>query len=93
MAQDKYFKLRVPEPTPADEICRCVDAPPITLMGGTFGFNPIHCLNCNLEVPPETFNLSSVQIDGIAYWRVLHDAISLLWLDSGEYEEWVVSLN
>ncbi len=49
---DPYFKLRSPEPTPPDELCTCLGVPPIKLMCA-LGYNPVHCMDCNLEVPPE----------------------------------------
>ncbi len=52
------------------------------------GYNPIHCVICNLEVPPERLNLSQDIVQSIAYWRNLYDAIDRLWLDSSAYERW-----
>ncbi len=49
------------------------------------GENPIHCLNCNLEVPPEKLDLATKLIDAVAFWRNVYDAIDRLWLDSGAY--------
>jgi Family of unknown function (DUF6188) len=49
-----HAKLQPPLPTPLDERCTCADAPPVKLMSmrQIDGFNPIHCLKCNLEVEP-----------------------------------------
>ena len=88
--EDKYFKLKPPPPTPAEEICSCVDAPPIKLMSA-LGENPIHCMNCNLEVDPASLDLSEDIVESIASWRSVYDAIDRLWLASGEYEEWARS--
>src|SRR3954453_14239909 len=85
--QDKYFKLHPPEPTPADEICDCPGAPPIKLMCA-LGYNPIQCLNCNGEIPPEMLDLNWGLIESVAYWRNVYDALDRLWLDSADYEEW-----
>ena len=49
---DPYWKLRPVGPTPADEICRCADLKGVVLRD-SLGENPIHCLVCNGEVPPE----------------------------------------
>jgi predicted nucleic acid-binding Zn ribbon protein len=84
---DIYSKLRPPGPTPEDELCRCAGRPPIKLMCA-LSFDPIHCVNCNLEVPPQTLGLSESLVDEIAHWRTLFDAIDYLWLESGAYENW-----
>jgi predicted nucleic acid-binding Zn ribbon protein len=86
-AQDKYFKLLPPEPTPEDEMCHCPGTPPIKLMY-VFGYNPIHCMNCNLEVQPEKLGIPSDLVAAIDYWRHLYQAIDALWLDSSDYEQW-----
>ncbi len=82
-----YAKLRPPEPTPEEELCRCRDRPQIKLMSALTE-NPIHCMNCNLEVPPETLALSREVVDRIAHWQALYHAMYVLWLDSGAYEAW-----
>jgi len=70
-------------------LCACDDTPPVKLMHA-LSYNPVHCMNCNLEVRPEMLRLASeaATIDAIAFWRRLYDAIDWLWLDSGEYEDW-----
>jgi predicted nucleic acid-binding Zn ribbon protein len=50
--------------------------------------NPIHCMQCNLEVPPETLALSEEIAQQVAHWNALYHAIDVLWLDSGAYEVW-----
>jgi hypothetical protein len=85
--RDPYWKLR-PEPaTPEDEICRCSDRPPIVLQDH-LSSNPIACLKCNGEVPPESIGISAKLANGLAYWRDLDRALHTLWLDSGGYEAW-----
>jgi predicted nucleic acid-binding Zn ribbon protein len=64
-----------------------VDWPPLKLMQA-LGWNPIHCLRCNLEVAPETLPLSPALVDSIVAWRGVYDALDRLWLDSGAYEQW-----
>lgn len=86
-AADPYGCLRPPEPTPADEICTCGSAPAIKLMTRV-GFNPIHCVACNLEVPPERLHLSSELARAAAHWNWIASAIDCLELDSGAYEGW-----
>jgi hypothetical protein len=84
---DLYWKLR-PEPaTPDDEICSCGDQAPIVLQDH-LSENPIVCLRCNGEVPPERIGFTAELADGLAYWRHLHAALYALWLDSDEYEDW-----
>ncbi len=87
---DVYERLRQPGPTPEDEVCSCADEPPIKLMSmrDVDGFNPIHCLNCNLEVPPERVGIDSDLVQAIAAWDAEHGAIETLELQSGEYEMW-----
>src|SRR3954447_11247361 len=89
-AADVYAKLRAPDPTPADEICSCAGTPPIKLMSmrQVGGFNPIHCLDCNLEVPPERLELPGELVDAIASWDWEHGALLTLELASGDYEQW-----
>jgi len=82
-----YSRLYPPGPTPPDEICSCAGRPPLKLMDA-LGYNPIHCMHCNLEVPPESLPLSTGLIEEIAAWRGLHAAVHHLWLDSGDYEGW-----
>jgi hypothetical protein len=55
---------------------------------GIGGFNPIHCLDCNLEVSPKRLGLTTDLIDAVAFWRSTYGAIDLLELNSGEYEAW-----
>lgn len=50
--------------------------------------NPIHCLDCNLEVAPEALPLPPELVDPVADWCGLAGAIGLLELDSGAYEAW-----
>jgi hypothetical protein len=87
---DIYAKLRPREPTPLDEICSCPGEPPIKLMSmrQVGGFNPIHCLDCNLEVPPERLALTAEMVEEVAYWDWERGAIETLELASGAYEGW-----
>jgi predicted nucleic acid-binding Zn ribbon protein len=86
---DIYAKLRVPQPTPEDELCSCPGTPPIKLMTmrQVAGFNPLHCLDCNLEVPPERLSLTADLAEEIASWDWEHGALETLELASGEYED------
>jgi hypothetical protein len=88
--EDVYEPFRTPEPTPDDELCACAGEPPLKLMTmrQVDGFNPIHCLDCNREVPPDGLALSQDLVDEIASWDREHGAIGTLELESGEYEEW-----
>jgi Zn-ribbon-containing, possibly nucleic-acid-binding protein (DUF2310) len=87
---DIYEPLRPPAPTSEDEWCSCAGEPPIKLMTmqQVGGFNPIHCLDCNREVPPERLGLDVDLIQAIAFWDQGHGAIETLELQSGEYEMW-----
>jgi len=93
VADDIYARLRPPKATPEGEICSCSGTPPIKLMSmrQVGGFNPVHCLNCNLEVPPERLALSADLVEEIAHWDWEHGALETLELASGSYEEWARS--
>jgi hypothetical protein len=87
---EAYAKLRPPQPTPADEICRCGSEPAIKLMTA-LSYNPIHCVACNLEVPPERLRLPPQLAEAVAHWNWIADGIHRLWLASGAYEDWARS--
>lgn len=87
---DLSGKLSPPAPTARDEICSCAPQRPIKLMQA-LSFNPLHCMNCNLEVRPETLALDDQLTDEIAHWNSIYEALYRLWLDSGEYEEWAAA--
>lgn len=83
---DPYWKLRPPPPTPEDELCSCPDAPPVVLM--CRGYNPLACLECNGDVPPERLGFDEQLAEELAFWRSFYKAFDTLWLDSGEFEGW-----
>ena len=83
---DPYWKLRSPPPSPADEICGCPGEPAIKLMGA-IGPNPIHCLDCNLEIPPERIPVPAILADELALWTQTYCALEHLSL-LGDYEKW-----
>ncbi len=85
--EDPYWRLRPPPPTPSDDICSCSGSPPIMLQAH-LSSNPISCITCNLEVPPERIGFSEPLCEWLAYWQQFHDCFFLLWLDSGEFESW-----
>jgi hypothetical protein len=87
---DPYASLRPWPPTPDEDICRCVDEPPIVLQDA-YSDVPIACLKCNLEVPPERIGFNEQLARGMAYWREVHHALDVLWLDSEDYEEWAAN--
>ena len=84
---DLYLKLRPPPATPPDELCRCPGHPSIKLMCA-LSYNPLHCLDCNLEIEPVSLPLPIQLVEPIAAWRSNYDAIYRLWLASGDYEDW-----
>jgi len=87
MNGDPYFKLRPELPTPPEEMCHCQGYKPLKLMT-SLSCNPIHCIDCNLEISPEFLGTNERLVEAIACWRNVYDAIEKLWLDSGEYEAW-----
>lgn len=86
-APDPYWKLRPPPATPREELCSCADSPPIMLQAH-LSSNPLSCVTCNLEVPPERVGFSSALAEKLAFWQGFHDCFYLLWLDSGVFESW-----
>jgi len=88
--RDLYVCLRPWPPTPDDELCQCADQPPIVLQGH-FTSNPLDCLRCNLEVPLEQIGFTAELAGYIAFWRNLHHALYILWLDSEDYEAWATT--
>lgn len=84
--QIAYYKLHA-YVTPIDEICKCSKDKPIKLMQA-LGPNPLHCVDCNLEIAPESLALNNNLIDDIVRWQGVASAMELLELDSGEYESW-----
>lgn len=88
--RDPYHRFRRPEPTPPDELCRCVDGPPVKLMQA-LGPNPLACMRCHGEVQPETLPLPEELVDPVAQWSAVYDALDRLWLDSGAYETWAAA--
>lgn len=93
MSDDPYADLRPAAPAPEDELCACGDETPLKLMSmrQVRGFNPIHCLDCNLEVPPERLALHEDLVQAIVEWDEENGAINTLELASGEYEDWAVA--
>ena len=85
--QSTYHRLRAPAPLKPSESCSCAGQPPIKLMQA-LGYNPLHCMQCNLEVSPERLALPHELVDPIIVWRSVYDALDRLWLDSGSYGEW-----
>ena len=81
------WTLRPPPQTRRDEFCRCIDAPPIKLVGGA-GFNPIHCLECGSEVDFRLLGLRQDLLDDIERWRCIAGGIYDLWYWSDQYDEW-----
>ena len=84
---DPYWRLRPRVVTPDHEICACNSATSIVLQPH-FSPNPLSCARCNLEVPPERIGMNASVAESVARWRAFHEAFDVLWLDSGEFEDW-----
>jgi hypothetical protein len=84
---DPYEQLRPQRATPPDEMCKCTGQPPVMLRS-VLSPNPLACFACNLEVAPERLALPQKLAETVASWASFHDCFYLLWLDSGEFEEW-----
>ena len=89
MAGDVYEKLRAFR-APDDDLCDCAEVTDLTLKH-VFTDNPLNCLYCNGEVPPERIELAPELVDPIARWNRLAGAFYELWLDSGEWEEYAAA--
>jgi predicted nucleic acid-binding Zn ribbon protein len=87
---DPYERFVPPLPTAAEELCSCPSDTPLKLMSmrQVGGYNPIHCLDCNLEVPPERLGVTAELAEEIADWDEEHGALLTLELASGDYEDW-----
>ncbi len=86
---ETYARLQPPAPTPADELCGYPSGTPTKLMSmGCLSVNPLHCLSCNLEVPPERLGFGRELAEAIASWLRTYGAIDALELESGAYEAW-----
>jgi hypothetical protein len=84
---DPYWKLRPISATPEDEVCRCEFGVAVILRDGLTD-NPLFCVECHGEVPPERLGFDARLAEDIASWRSAYDSLFRLWLDSGEYEPW-----
>ena len=51
-------------------------------------YNPVHCVDCNLEISIHRLRLSRALVSSIAHWGQVYGGVYWLWLDSGEYEAW-----
>ena len=49
--------------------------------------NPMVCLSCGGEVPPENLSLPPDLAEDLGEWAWFFEALHALWLDSGEYED------
>lgn len=61
------------------------------MLQGHLSSNPIACLRCNGEVPPERIGFAAALAERIGFWRDLHDALYTLELDSSDYESWAIA--
>src|SRR6266496_303690 len=79
-----YNKLR---PWTQIEACECASVSGLFLVD-ILSDNPLHCDSCRKEVDPERFGLTVEETELVARWYSSENALYLLWLDSGEYEEY-----
>jgi hypothetical protein len=50
--------------------------------------NPLACIACNLEVPPERIGFSEALAEELHFFQCFYDCFYYLWLDSREFETW-----
>jgi len=81
-------KLR-PWSTPLEERCHCEIRDGLVLVH-QLSDNPVHCLACNGEVPPEELAWTDELVSRVASWTSIYGALYALWLSSGEYETWAM---
>jgi len=84
---DPYFKLRPEPPTPVEGLCDCQRVAEIYL-AHKLRSNPVYCLSCNGQIPPDKLGCGEQLAEDIASWNSVYGALYHLWLDSGEYETW-----
>ena len=82
-----YRKL---EPEPPGDICTCRSNSGLILVS-LMTSNPLHCIQCKGEIPPQWLELKASLVEAIASWRDTHDSLYWLWLESGAYEQWAKS--
>lgn len=82
---DVYAKLR---PWTDIESCECDSVESLFLLVGLLTDNPLHCGVCRREVDPERIELTIEETEAVAAWYSPANALYLLWLDSGEYEDY-----
>jgi hypothetical protein len=68
--------LKPPLPTDPDEICQCLNNKPVKLMCA-LSYNPIHCIDCNLEVDSRQLQLTREITEGIAYCCSMYNSLDL----------------
>lgn len=71
MDGDRYWKLKPEQATPVDEICVCDRQYPIVLCD-ILTCNPVRCLNCNQELPPERWEPSAEMVEVVTSWQRFH---------------------
>jgi hypothetical protein len=79
---DAYQRLR---PNTEIQACDCATVNGLLLVD-LLTDNPLHCEFCRKEVDPERLGLSVEEVESVASWFSVADALYRLWLDSGEYE-------
>lgn len=85
MADGKHPGM--PRESSPDGSCCCEGSLPVVLQPH-LSHNPIVCSSCNMEVGPEALGLDDALTAQIRQWQSFHDCFYLLWLDSGEFEQW-----
>jgi hypothetical protein len=84
---DPYWRLRPPGATPVEDVCHCANLIAVILLNG-LTYNPLCCIACKGEIPPERIGFDESLAEVIAFWLSVYDSLYRLWLDSGEYETW-----
>ena len=82
-----YDKLR---PYRDIKACECENINSLLLVD-LISDNPIHCLQCKKEIDPEKLSLPDETVELVYSWKSVFNSLYLLWLDSGEYENWARS--
>lgn len=85
--KDPYSRLRPHQATAEVEICHCSILEGIILRD-SFSDNPLYCIKCNGEVEPSRIGFDEKLAEEIARWLNVYHSLYMLWLDSGEYEQW-----
>ncbi len=87
---DPYWKLKPAPPIPEGEYCTCDGSEDIYLCY-LLRENPLRCAACSGYVRAETIGFLADVAEAVASWTQFYGCFYLLWLDSGDFEDWALA--